>query len=393
MILIKRRSTRRLKLGKASGGSGSGREVWIGLQTASGPISRSRVVVSRGSPPVFMRIRMGGSGFLPKEGWFTSSIAMRKQCSLDLPGRKECRKSGSSWRRRTGALWFGGTNGLLRWDGEAVEDFRSDPLLAGASIVALAIGADGTLYGGTGDGRVFTYREGFSILGRPGDLERVKISSVLPLSPEEVWVTTLGQGLFLWKEGVWQRFGETAALPDLRLTGLARVAEDELWMGSLGGIFRVSRTALLDHVVDQGLLPSWLVLDHTDGMITRECVWAGQPSLVQGAEGDLWFPTTAGMAGVDPSQVRVNSSPPPVYFDSVEVDGVAMETGIRALECGAWNGAHRVPVCRDQFVIPREGDLSGSAGWVRRGTAADRLGADGAVCGSARGVTPLRSWQ
>jgi signal transduction histidine kinase len=56
-------------------------------------------------------------------------------------------------------------------------------------------------------------------------------------------------------------------------------------------------------------------------MPTLECSGGLQPAGCRTADGRLWFPTTQGLVGVNPDDVKVNRLPPPVVFEELRVDG------------------------------------------------------------------------
>lgn len=234
-----------------------------------------------------------------------------------------------------GQLWFAGHRGIFRVVNNEVTRLDSQPVLEGAEFSALALAPDGRILAGTIDGRIFSGSDGrFTSLDPPPGLRGWPISAIVALPGDEVWVATIGAGLFLRKEGRWHRFGSEHGMPDIRLTAIAIDDAGDLWLGSLGGILRVSRTELLLGSDDTQLTPRWLRLDHSDGMTTRECVGGSQPGVFSGADGELWFPTSNGIAGVHPREVELLATPPTVHLRSVEIDGRRFSAGLEPLVCG-----------------------------------------------------------
>lgn len=233
-----------------------------------------------------------------------------------------------------GRLWFAGQHGIFRWDGTTVEDFSSDPLLRDASFTALALAADGTLLAGTMYGRILAFNGiEFQLLGDFGDHPRSWISTILPLADGELWLSTIGAGLFVRQEGQWHRFGTAQGLPDERLTGLT-LEGDTLWMGSLGGILATSRGELLRSLGPGEAPGHWMQLGRSDGLATRECVGGVQPGVIRDRDGMLWFPTVEGLAGVDPARLPQHVAPPILHLTSVEVDGVPRLPGDAPIQAG-----------------------------------------------------------
>src|SRR5690606_19861354 len=102
-------------------------------------------------------------------------------------------------------------------------------------------------------------------------------------------------------------------LPDNRLTAIVKDQAGDIWLGSLGGIFRGHQAHL---VQPNGWIPS-LRLDRSDGLLTRECICVSQPSGWLGQDGSIWFPTARGIARIQPEDVRLNAVPPPMRITSV----------------------------------------------------------------------------
>jgi signal transduction histidine kinase/ligand-binding sensor domain-containing protein len=230
-----------------------------------------------------------------------------------------------------GRLWFGGYHGLWRWSGSGLEDFSANSIITGAAFSTLTLAPDGNLFAGTTDGRIFRY-DGteFHSVARSSDTGGRWISAILPLHSDEIWVSTLGAGLYVCKNSLWHGFGHKDGIPDTRLTTVTLTGEDALWMGSLGGIIHTSRSDLLLHRMNQDhSFPRWLRLDRSDGLLTRECVGGSQPGVFQDQDGTLWFPTPGGLAGIHPGKITPNPIPPTLVFKDAKINGLpyAAQTG------------------------------------------------------------------
>jgi len=59
-------------------------------------------------------------------------------------------------------------------------------------------------------------------------------------------------------------------------------------------------------------------------MKSRECNGGNQPSVWQGRDGRLWFPTVKGVATISPELHRINQIPPPVLIERIKVDETEM---------------------------------------------------------------------
>jgi hypothetical protein len=62
-----------------------------------------------------------------------------------------------------------------------------------------------------------------------------------------------------------------------------------------------------------------------DGMKSSECNGNSQPAGIRTRDGRMWWPTTNGVAVINPSDIPVNSIPPEVTIESVKVDSLSVD--------------------------------------------------------------------
>ncbi len=245
-----------------------------------------------------------------------------KSFTRPFAGLDEISKVNSIIQDADGTLWFGGGRGIARWVEGLPQIYKIGTEARPAECSVLTVGSDGTVYSGTTDGRVLALRNGeFVDLGVPAANGGRRVSAIHSQGPDELWVATIGSGLWLWHGGRWHNFDSEAGLPDDRLTGMVATGEGHFWFGSLGGILRASRDSLLRSLTQPGQPTRWLRLDRSDGLSTRECVGGSQPGVWQEPDGSLWFPTTSGPVGVQPSEIDLQNLPPTLLFRPVEING------------------------------------------------------------------------
>ncbi|MBK1835219.1 sensor histidine kinase [Roseibacillus ishigakijimensis] len=319
-------------------------EWWLGL--AEGSVERiqdGRIIpqplITSGSERVVVSMLEDSQGRL----WFASRNASVFQWDESLndfeavfrrvPGMG---KIHALAEESAGNIWLAGRRNLFRWDGDSVVNLGPDLPGEEGDIFTLTADKEGGLFLGTRDGRLFHYDgKKFHLLATVGEVPNPQISSILVYSPREVWFTTIRSGLYVWKNGHTHHFGRASGLPDKRLTGLRLQGEDAFWLGSLGGILRVSRSALLESMPPHRPRPVWLRFDRDDGMLTRECTGGGQPAVFDLPDGSIWFTTTAGLAQVQPETLVFNRTPPHVHFSPVMVNGVPQPIpGAHPLQAG-----------------------------------------------------------
>ena len=180
-----------------------------------------------------------------------------------------------------------------------------------------------TFWVGTGNGALLcdTERHNFETVTTSDALGGRFISGLLPDRDGIMWITTLGSGLYRWKAGRITHFSEEDGLPDARLTCVLADAADNLWLGSLTGIIRVSKADLEKAVTHEPRAIHWLQLDRSDGMLSRECTGLSHPAGCRTADGQLWFPTMNGIVHFDPAQLPLHTEPLPVAILDCQANG------------------------------------------------------------------------
>jgi ligand-binding sensor domain-containing protein/signal transduction histidine kinase len=222
-----------------------------------------------------------------------------------------------------GTLWFGGQYGLLRSTGRRVSEVRAEAGFPGGEVTVMTGGADDELWLGTSQGFILRDTDGrLETVATPGDLSYSRVSGILVTASNQVWVTTLGAGLFLYDGLRWHRFDRAQGLPDPRLTHVVDDQLGHLWFGSTGGILRASRADLLARSRQPDSPIHWLRMDRSDGLPTRECVGGHHPAGWRFGDGAIWFPTSLGVVRIDPSRTMVNRTPPPVFLRKTIADGI-----------------------------------------------------------------------
>jgi ligand-binding sensor domain-containing protein len=191
---------------------------------------------------------------------------------------------GAMARDKNGDLWVATLAGLSRLHLDTISNFTTANGLSSNVVTALLARADGTLLIGT-ENHGWDVWDGskFSKATQKG-LEQETIHAILDDGSGHLWFAT----------------GD----------GIARGDCDE--MGATNPSMSCSH---------------WMEFGTADGLYSREMAADSHPSAWRSRSGRLWFATAKGLVEVDPAHFPVNTIPPPVALERLEVDDVTQPLG------------------------------------------------------------------
>ena len=223
----------------------------------------------------------------------------------------------------SGKIWAGTRNGLFVSDGGVSNLFLPCSEVGVQMIRAVAEDAAGNTWCGGDEGTLYRISpnnttEAFRAeAGSPA----YAIWSLLPDAEGVLWVGTFRGGLLRFKDGRFTRFVRKQGLPDDSISQILADDEDNLWLGSHQGIFRVAKPELSAVADGKNDSVKGTVFGRADGLPSQECSGGYQPGAWHAADGRLWFATLKGVVSVQPREVQANLLPPPVLIEEVLADG------------------------------------------------------------------------
>ncbi|EEF63194.1 sensor histidine kinase [Pedosphaera parvula] len=223
---------------------------------------------------------------------------------------------------RRGMLWIGTRSGLARYDKGLCTWFTRQEGLAVPDVRAITEDATGAIwFGMSGGGLGKIQDDKITQFHKSDGLANDFVWSLHSEPDGTLWIGTFGSGLCRLKQGKFVTISTREGLPNNVVCHIADDGHGNYWMSSYGGIFRVSREELNKCADGKQKLIHCISYGKADGLSTLECSGGFQPAGCKTPDGRLWFPTSKGLAVLDPEDVKINPRPPPVVIEEVTVDG------------------------------------------------------------------------
>ena len=249
-----------------------------------------------------------------------------------LPESQAFRQVYDTLQDSHGRIWLAAPGGVFRLTAEGFQIAApgGGPLDDFAGI--LSEGQDGSIWAGTLGAGVWRIKDSnirrFSTSDGLGDDQ---VRSLYNDPDGTLWIGTLNGGLTAYRDGAFVVYTARSGLPSDNVSHIEDDRKGSLWLSTTHGISRVSKQQLRDFAAGGIKMLTPVNYGIADGLRSAQCA-PGYPVSGGGtrsADGRLWFPTTNGLAMLDPAAVseRLAGIEPLVHFLDVIVDGKNVGTG------------------------------------------------------------------
>ncbi len=274
-----------------------------------------------------------------------------------------------------GDLWIGGFKGLSRFHNGQLATF-----IAGEYIVqCICEDGKGNLWVGMETGLIELKNGKFTTYTTREGLAHNQIECFYKDKDGALFIGTRG-GLNRLKDGAFTTYTIRSGLTDNRVKYILEDDTGHFWLAGINGISRVSKKELRDFARGKIEKIHPVTYSELDGMKTRRCSSGG----VKSRDGRLWFATHGGLATIDPSNLKIDSPPPPVIIEGLNVDGedIALNglSGTKENPLVIPPGKERLEIyyTSPSFLKPQKVKfklkLEGyDDGWIDRGNARDTI--------------------
>ena len=257
-------------------------------------------------------------------------------------------------RDHNGDVWVGTRGGLSRFDGQRFITYTTRDGLSNDYVRAIFEDKDQTLWLGTGGGGFDRFKNGrFTAYTTRDGLSSDTVWAIYGEPDGTLWLGTSGGGLDRFQNGKITAYTSDKGLYDDSIFTVLDDHLGRLWMSCNKGVFSVTKkqlNAFADRLIGS-ITPT--VYGTADGMKVRECNGAFQPAGWRTNDGRLCFPTSGGLAIVDPANLANNVPPPPAVLERVVVDNREVATD-RPLTLPPGKGQLEFQFTAPSFLAPEK---------------------------------------
>lgn len=228
-----------------------------------------------------------------------------------------------------GRLWVGTRQGLFRLDAARPVRFGSEDGLPDDWIRLIEPGRPGELWLGT----LHAFGRLTSPAGQYSRVEQVQDAAIMSAHYDardhSLWIATESRGLLRLRDGKLTRINSANGLASDVVCAVLEGAGSSLWVATGQGIVRLVSTDI--DALDAGRIARIPTqrFDESDGMASRECVGGAAPAAWKHADGTLWFPTTRGVAVIDPARLQTMGVPATAIIEEFRVEQIGRALGGR----------------------------------------------------------------
>lgn len=226
---------------------------------------------------------------------------------------------------RDGRIWAATSSGIYKMVESEFHNVAPGGPLLNDSMVVLTEGLEGRIWGGSYGRGLWSIKDGVTRQYTTSDgLSSDQIRSLYQDSDGTLWIGTLGGGLNDFRNGAFTHYTAKDGLLSDNISHIDDDGRGSLWLSTPRGICRISKQQLSDFKTGRIRSLSAVNYGVEDGLRSAQLT-PGYPGGSGGArttDGHLWFPTTRGLATIDPGAPEPDDGPAPVpRIVEVSADG------------------------------------------------------------------------
>lgn len=258
------------------------------------------------------------------EGLYMSNSLHEEGKRFDLSDGFEGDNIFALYEDRQGNIWIGCSNGIFKYNDES--GFSSYKKADGSDVPETRVifeDTRGAIWAGTVTG-VYKIADSTAINvslasadGYLNESDEPYIRAIYEDNEGIFWFGSYGNGIFRMEGDKLLNIGSKDGLFDNVVSHIVVDKNDNFWIGSNRGIFRVSRNELNDFAKGQIKEVSSYSYGTGDGMNSAETNGGFQPSAIKDSVGNIYFPTVSGVAVVTTEQVSDKNATSTIYIEKI----------------------------------------------------------------------------
>jgi signal transduction histidine kinase/streptogramin lyase len=224
-----------------------------------------------------------------------------------------------------GALWFCDSEaGVFRWLHGDLHSFRGEAAVDRRRCPSAATDREGRVWFGFSDATLAVFHHGsFRQFSDKNGLTGGIVTAIYQDHEGTIWVGT-NKGLSRLDADHFVSFTQQNGMPAKAIAGIVDDDLGYLWFSTITGIVRIDRSEFERAAKDPHYRIRYTLFDTADGL-TGPPLYLGFPNATRSTDGRLWFVTTAGVAVIDPRQVRRAPQRAFPRIESLSANGLPVE--------------------------------------------------------------------
>ncbi len=177
-----------------------------------------------------------------------------------------------------------------------IESFRGRGGLGDGYAMAIAETGDGRIWFATGAGLAEFNGSSFKLHAAPRGLPSNRLFGIEADANHDgtVWIVTDGDGLIRFRDGRAASITSRHGLPSDKIVSLVDDGKGRLWFGTVRGAFAASKRELNAVADGRAAQLTSRFFDENDGLGSRQCNGAANPSALRMRDGRIWLATAKG---------------------------------------------------------------------------------------------------
>ena len=228
-----------------------------------------------------------------------------------------------------GGVWLATAGALSELRNGHMRKVVDGGTLLTSAIVALCVRQDGSIWAGTYGRGLWRVAGSATRLYTTADgLSNDQIRYLREGDGGALWIGTFGGGLNCLRNGQFFHYTSRDGLLSDNISHIEDDGQGSLWLSTTRGICRISKQQLLDFSAGKIAKLSPVNYGLEDGLRSAQCA-PGYPTSGGGwrtADGRLWFPTSRGLAVLDPNAPKRKPAPVAVQLVEVTANGDIVDT-------------------------------------------------------------------